>query len=285
MSGGASERGGATAVDKEKPLPRYSEPPVIEVACGVIFEPLHNLLVPHFGLLWERFRDEYTQCREVPPLTAAIESLEQAGAQRLRFEFGSLPPLPRIWFQHKSGSGLIQLQRDRFHYNWQKREPSDSYPHYESVVERFKKHLEQVEAFLRDHGLAEIRPVQYEMTYINHLELTGPLATIGGAGSVFPDFGWRNTKARFLPVPEAINWETIFLLPNKSGRLHVTINNGIRLSDKKPVINLEVTARGIPSESPKEKIWQWFGLAHEWIVRGFTDITSDDVHTVWKRVQ
>lgn len=273
------------ADNKDKGLPRYSEPPVIEVACGVIFEPLHNLLVPHFGLLWERFREEYTQCQEVPPLTATIENFEQPGGQRLRFEFGSLPPLPRIWFKHKSGNGLIQLQRDRFHYNWRKFGASDAYPHYESVIGSFKKHFDQVEAFLRDNSLVEIRPVQYEMTYINHLELADPLASIGGANSVFPDFCWQSTRARFLPTPEAVNWQTIFPLPDQSGRLHVTINNGIRMHDKKPIINFEITARGVPSESPRENMLQWFDLAHEWIVRGFTDLTSDSVHKLWKRIQ
>ncbi len=268
--------------NKEKELPDYSEPPVVEVACGVIFDPLRNLLAPHFGLLWEQFREEYPQCQEVPPLTAVSESFEQGGAQRLRVGFGTLPPLPRIWFHHKSGNGLIQLQRDRFHYNWRKVGPLDAYPHYESVIGCFKKHFEQVEAFLRDNSMPEIRPVQYEMTYVNHIELTSPL---GAVGAVFPDFDWQGNRARFLPVPEAINWQMAFPMPSQSGRLHVTVSNAIRVHDKKPIINLELTARGVPRESPKDRVGEWFDIAHEWIVRGFTDLTSDNVHELWKRTR
>lgn len=258
---------------------------MIEVACGVLFGPLQNLLVPHFGLLWERFGDEFNQCLEVPPLTAAIENFEEVGGQRVRLEFGSLPPLPRIWFQHKSGGGLIQLQRDRFHYNWRKLGPSDEYPHFNSVFNSFVKHFEQLESFLRERNLADVRPIQYEMTYINHIEHSGAFFGLDRAGETFPDFMWRNDEKRFLPALEAINWQSIFPLPDKLGRLHVTMNNAIRASDRMPILNLEITARGVPRELPREQLSQWFELAHQWIVRGFTDLTSEAAHKIWRRTK
>ena len=271
--------------DSKLKLPSYEEPPVIEVACGIVFEPLNDLLVPHFGLLWERFRKEYPQCQEVPPLAAAIESFEEARGQRLRIEVGTLPPLPRVWFQHETGSGLIQLQRDRFHYNWRKFGPADAYPRFENVIENFRQHFDQLESFLRENNLSNIRPVQYELTYINHIEQKEAMPHLSNIGITFPDFSWRSNKERFLPDPEAVHWQTIFPLPDQAGRLHITINNGKRVHDKKAILNLEITARGIPAAAPKDKMWHWFDLAHEWIVQGFTDLTSNSAQKEWKRLK
>jgi hypothetical protein len=53
-------------------LPEYHNPPIDEVVCGVLFEPLRSFLLPHFGLLWERFRKEYPKCQEVAPLLPVI---------------------------------------------------------------------------------------------------------------------------------------------------------------------------------------------------------------------
>ena len=150
----------------------------------------------------------------------------------------------------------------------------------------FRDNLLNFESFLHENDLGNIRPVQYEMTYINHIEQKDNWATLGGMGNIFPDFSWRIDQGRFLPEPEAVNWKTIFLLPNRAGRLYVTINNGIRVHDKQPVMNLEVTARGMPDNLSKEAMWGWFDIAHEWIVRGFTDLTSDYVHkNIWKRLR
>ena len=73
----------------------------------------------------------------------------------------------------------------------------------------------------------------------------------------------QNSK-RFLPEPERLNWRTSFLLPDKAGRMHVTIRNGKKRDDGKPMIILDLTVRGIG----KEGMEVWFDLAREWIVCG-----------------
>jgi hypothetical protein len=32
-------------------LPKYQNPPVVEVVCGILFKPLDKLLAPHLGML------------------------------------------------------------------------------------------------------------------------------------------------------------------------------------------------------------------------------------------
>lgn len=119
------------------------------------------------------------------------------------------------------------------------------------------------------------------MTYINHIWMGEEWNNLSEIGKVFPDFSFRETTERFLPGPETINWRTSFLLPNKAGRMHVTIRNGKRRSDHKPMIIMDLTVRGFNEEGMEK----WFDIAHEWIVCGFADLTGPDIQAkVWRRV-
>ena len=43
---------------------------------------------------------------------------------------------------------------------------------------------------------------------------------------------------------------------------------------------LDLTTRGISNEG----IQEWFDMAHEWIVRGFEDLTTSEIQEkVWKK--
>ncbi len=50
-----------------------------------------------------------------------------------------------------------------------------------------------------------------------------------------------------------------------------------------PLFLVELTVRGIPKDKSVETMWQWFDLAREWIVRGFTDLTGQEMHSRWER--
>ena len=148
----------------------------------------------------------------------------------------------------------------------------------------FRDHLVTLESFLDDNGLGSVVPEQYEMTYVNHIPCGVGLNTLAEVGTVFPDFCWVAGSDRFLSDPERFNWKTSFVLPDEAGRLHVTIRSGLRREDKTPILLFEITARGMTADGKKSAMWAWFDLAHEWIVRSFTDLTSASMHkNVWKR--
>ncbi len=263
-------------------FPSYEDPPVTEVVCGILFKPLEALLAPHLGLLWEKFKAEYSSCREVAPLAPAIERFE--GQPEVKFMFADVPPLPRIWFVRSEDNAIIQVQRDRFLHNWKKVRPEDEYPRYHKVIQMFKDHLSRFQGFLQEYQLGAIEPLQYEMTYVNHISKSNAWTKIGEIGKVFPDFCFKENEQRFLPEPEGVNWRTTFVLPDKAGRLHVTIRNAISRDRNIPILLLELTVRGIGKDKSFEGMWAWFDLAREWIVRGFADLTSDEVQkNVWRR--
>lgn len=266
----------------KKDLPDYETPPVIEVVCGILFKPLKTLLAPHFGLLWEKYKPEYPICREVSPLAPVIEQFVEPPSVGLHLT--DIPPLPRMWFVHKNDNGIIQVQRDRFLHNWKRATPDDEYPRYPKVIKLFKERLSQFKSFLKENELGVIEPLQYEMTYINHIPQGDGWTKLNEIGSVLPDFTLRTNTHRFLPGPDGINWRTVFPLPNQAGRLHVTIQHGEDRKTGQPLVVLNLTVRGIGNDKSMEGMWPWFDLAREWIVCGFADLTGEEVQkSIWKK--
>ncbi len=266
-------------VTQATPLPIYENPPVNEVVCGILFTRLDELLTPYLGLLWEKYKPEYSKCQEVAPIMPIIESFDQRASQEVE-----MLPLPRTWFVHDNERGIIQIQRDRFLHNWRKMQRSDEYPHYESVVRDFRAYLLIFTEFLKENNLGVLIPLQYELTYINHIMQGEGWETINDVEKIFPNFSWQKGKNSFLTSPEIINWHTSFVLPDRTGRLHAKIQSATRQTDKHPVLQFELTVRGIGNYSTLDAMWSWFGLAHEWIVRGFSDLTDSQVQKdIWRR--
>ncbi len=250
----------------------------------MLFKPLEALLAPHLGLLWERFNTVYPTCQEVAPLVPAIERFDDSAGMAVTIT--DKPPLPRVWFVRQDNTGIIQVQRDRFLHNWKKVRPGDEYPRYAKVMDLFREYLATFESFVAGAGLGSIEPVQYELTYVNQIPRGGGFTSTDRIGEVLPDFGWRHVGPRFLPKPERLNWRTSFMLPNRAGRLHVTIRDGVHREDNQPFILLELTARGFRGNGSKNEMFQWFELGHDWIVRAFADLTHADVqHDVWGKTR
>ena len=263
-------------------LPRYENPPVVELVCGILFESLHKFLAPHIGLLWEIFRTEYPNMRQIMPLAPLIERFDATPSPAVSLP-DDFPLHPRVWFETKDGTGLIQVQRDRFLYNWKKVKPDDKYLHYDYVIRKFANCLSQFESFLRDNELGEIRPIQYEMTYVNHIPKGEGWNSLNEVGRVFPDISWRNGMNRFFTELEGLNVQTSFRLPERQGRLHAAIRYGIRQPDQ-PILLLDLTCRGVGEDKSQSAMWQWFDIAHQWIVRGFADLTSAEIQkSIWRR--
>ncbi|MFH1748343.1 MAG: TIGR04255 family protein [Planctomycetota bacterium] len=262
-------------------LPEFEEPPVVEVVCGVLFEPLKAMLASHIGLLWERLRKDYPMSKEVAPLTPVVERF--GGEATVHLEFTDVPPLPRIWFLRQDETSLVQLQRDRFLHNWKKVHPTDEYPRYHTVIQQFKDRLAEFKGFIQDNELGVLKPMQYELTYVNHIPRGDKISTLADIGRVFPDFAWQARPGRFLSHPNGINWRTITDLPDEKGRLHTSARTATR-TDGQSILQFELTARGYPGDASPDAMLAWFDLGHEWIVRGFTDLTGEEFHRdVWRR--
>ncbi len=72
-------------------------------------------------------------------------------------------------------------------------------------------------------------------------------------------------------------------MPEKKGHLIVNLKQATRTEDKVTLLVLELKTQGTGESADKEAIREWFDLAHEWIVRGFTDLTTPEIQKIWER--
>jgi uncharacterized protein (TIGR04255 family) len=257
----------------------YETPPINEVVCGLMFEPLKELLAPHLGLLWERYKPDFATCKQQPPLAIQLETPEGTLTEaQVIFDEA---PLPRVWFEETSGNGLIQVQRDRFHYNWRRVNSDDEYPHFDKVFGLFTEKLETFQRFVREIGCGELSIKQYELTYVNQILLGEGWHSVADIGDVFCDFSWKQDKDRM--QPEALNWRVTFPLPVGMGRLHAAVRSAVRNSDKKQILLFDLTARGGTEDRAVEKMQSWFVGSHNAIVRAFVEMTTQRIQKeLWK---
>jgi len=266
-------------------LPEYTSPPVIETVLGVQFNPLSDFQIPHFGLYWSRIREQYPSFEIQPPLGSVFEQFGQKEAQKdvlVRIEKG--PPGFRCWFKDQQQTHLIQVQRDRFIVNWRKVTGDEVYPRYGQFRPRFQTQWDRFCEFLETERIAAPQVNQCEITYVNHLEGEKEFKSFGDAERIYTLWSALPTEG-FLPSPEAVRFNIRFLLPEQKGRMHVFSEPKLRTRDGKEVLQLTLTCRGTPLSPTSEGILDWFDLGHEWIVRGFTQLTTNEMHQLWGRTR
>lgn len=260
---------------------QFSNPPVNEVVCGVTFatsKPLKSVsLIP----LWKTLEKEFPEIDEAPPLPQVIEPPIGAPQQRhVQFNLG-VPSL-RTWLRSADKRTLIQVQPDRFLFNWKKANPSDNYPSFKEVYAEFEKRYAQFLKFLTDSEFGPIQYKQFEVSYINLIGVENGLKD-GGENRVLVDHARDTTRQRFLPDPSALHWSTSYLLPEDQGRLHILAQGPIDAVGEKRM-RLDLIARGISKDQSDAGRTAWFDMAHTWITHGFADSTAKTLHeTYWKR--
>jgi uncharacterized protein (TIGR04255 family) len=257
---------------------KFGSPPVVEVVCGAQFALPKPLKTAHLGGYWDTIRGDFPLTEDAAPVPPLVDADD---AQSV--EFLTMPPLRRAWFIEPGGRHLIQLQEDRFLFNWKRTAPGDEYPSFEKVVAGFNEHLHGFVRFLSSAGLGEPKFTMLEMSYVNIIQAANGL-DVNRPWRFLADHMCREDKARFLPAPEAFSWNTSYPLPDSSGRLQVTAQTASSKASGEMVVRLELIARGRPNDMSEGGRASWFQLAHDWITQGFADVTTADIQEkFWKR--
>lgn len=256
-------------------LPKFSNPPVTEMVLGVEFAPISNWKVTHFGLFWQLIRDEYPDVEVQHPLPEQREKFGQQQQSTFTLDL-SFQPQQRCWFSDESQTWLIQIQNSRFITNW--KAGVGGYPGHDVVIGKFSSEWNRFIKFIKTENLQDPNPLQAEVTYINHIEDGGDFENIFSA--------WRGIKTGgFLPNPESITVNTVFVIPENRGRLYVSTTPVIRHSDMKLITQLSVTAKVLVASNSEDDMVEAIGLAHEWGVKGFKEITTEKMHEIWGKVK
>ena len=189
---------------------------------------------------------------------------------------------PRVWFVHSDDSRVIQVQKDRFIFNWRRR--NDEYPSFDVVYPEFQDYFAEFRSALKELQLPRIMPNRLELKYINIIDENITLDSYGDLTQIFPDFCWRNDEMRFLPSPRNLHLNYHFDLPDNFGSILFSLKSGTVKQTDRRVLQLEITAQGMSPDTDAETLGTWFNLAHEWIVCAFEDMTSQEIQTtVWRR--
>ena len=259
-----------------------------EVLLSVNFEPLSGLNAVAVLELWQtHYKRSLPTVEEQPPYFAMVERFGRtARLPEVKFELAGGLPSPRYWFVDSSGTRLVQLQQDWLARNWRKRDASPDYPRYPSLRAPFTTDLETVSRFVVERGLGEIKPVQCEITYINHLR----------PGEGWTDHGdlsrllrvWRDPESEgVVSHPEQVGFAASYLFPSNDetplGRLHVSLQPGYTRDAEEPLYVLTLTARGQPLSGDLDGALGFLDIGHETIVTTFDLITTDEMHSIWRR--
>jgi uncharacterized protein (TIGR04255 family) len=264
-------------------LPDYKRPPVVETVLGVQFDPIANFGNAQLGAFWKSLDPaEWVSVTDQPALPAQFEFFGDG------FQF---PPFiltqalrTRLQIRNRAGNRLIQIQHGRLHFNWLGEDERD-YPRYHAAIRPgFVETLNAFVKFVRDEGIGEFRPNQWEVTYINNIP-KGTVWNTPGDWNFFKPLGAVPTIAD-MAIGESFTGEWSFLIPGQHGRLHVNWRHGTapaKAPGPDETIWLTLTARGPTSASGdvNQAVLDGIDLGHDTIVKAFRALMSDEANKYW----
>ncbi len=269
--------------------PNYSNPPVVETVLSVQFDPLQKMKVGHFGAFWKSLGSEWTEIDDASKIEPQFETFDD-GPQFLQMginlRLSDTPPV-RLQIKNKNSTRMIQIQNDRFVFNWTRGNDSSGYPRYQKTSSEFFEHFNVFQSFLNEYGLGEISPTQWEVTYVNHI----PIGTVWEKPSDWTFFKPMGNVSEIdgLTTYEGFggNWQ--FLLPENKGRLYISWKHGHRRrehEEPEELIRLDFLTRGsveCNEENSLEVVLQnGLHLGHDAIVKMFRELMSNSANTHWK---
>jgi uncharacterized protein (TIGR04255 family) len=262
---------------------KLENPPLVETAISIQFQPIVGFTSGHFGWYWKDSLDSsWVKTIEAPILPDQFERFGDPQARisltSLQFNLANQPD--RLQIVNAADDRVIQIQNSRFIYNWRKRE--DVYPSFKSIYPEFVAKVSDFRAFLKKAGLDPIIPNQWEIIYINYLQK-------GDLWQKTED--WSNVLPGLFPSPlrtdlvqfESGSAEWQFEISPKKGRLRVSAQHGMTGPLGTEVLVLQLTARGgveIGSES-MEGFDLGLNLGHQVLVDTFSKIVSQEALARW----
>ena len=270
-------------------LPDFSNPPVTEVVVGFQFNAIGKFVTAHVGLLWDEFKNEFPDAEEHPPVMPAFETFGQSSPllSGMSFGFPGIFTMQRSFFVNQDKTQIVQVQKDKFLHNWRKTGEGDAYPRFERILHVFQQGLERFTSFVTKWDLGPLEPNQCEVTYINQVPLLAKEEPYAAMTRIFDGLiGHPNMSE--LGFPNDARLLLRYIIPGVDGdpigRLTISAEPAKRVSGD-DIIQISLTARGAPMPADVSGVMAFLQEGRIHIVRGFTSITSSNMHAVWGRKQ
>jgi uncharacterized protein (TIGR04255 family) len=260
------------------------QPPVIETVLGVHFHPIQGLTAAHFGIFWKTvLRPDWTRAVEAPPIVEQTERFSDMPSW-LNISPGSVIAVPlsahsssRLQISNSTGDRMVQLQSNRFHYNWKRTE--GPYPSYFAVREEFSQQFRHFRQFVEEQGLGQVKPFQWEVTYVDYIPPGVLWQSPEDWHKVIPGLlGGRHQDTLRL---ESVTGDWRYEITPKRGRVYINLGLGKPDEKEMPGILLQWTARGPITGESEGALSQGLDLAHDVLLKKFLDVTSPEAHRAW----
>ena len=260
--------------------PEYGLPPVVEVALAIQLEGSIGFRSLDLATIVARWADQLPDVQERAPLPMMGHGPEDA---EVTLEVSDETQTPRLWLQNEAGNRVLQLQQDRVVVNWQKGGTDDPYPRYASIRESLVEAWGRLMAVVSDMGLVMPPPSICEVLYVNHLGASqGWRTAVDTAALIAPWAGAMSDD--FLPEDRHEGFLMHFHLPEGRGWLDIDgWTTDARGAERMMVLTLASRGRALTPDL--DGALDFMDLAHEWIVRGFTSVTTSDGHRQWRRTR
>lgn len=245
----------------------FDDPPIKEVALGRTFLPREDFLIPYYGAFWAELREKFPKAEHAAPIMDNLDVLSEASF------------LPRVWLISDDSNTLVQLQQNRYHYNWRQTELSKSYPRFPAIQRGCLDIWSKFELFVLQMTGQPLQPLNAELTYTNFIEIPGSSSAFDIAEQTLRDSTWA-TQNRFLGSPKAFAHNYTFNLPNSKSTLHVAAVAARRKDGTSEVLKFELTVKGKCSSD--ESFESWSTEAHDFLVQAFKDLTKPAMHKHWR---
>lgn len=263
---------------------QFENPPVVETAIGVQFPELPEFRAGHFGLYWETIKERFKRIEDKPRLPEVMESFpRRLPLGEMEFRVSQAVGAQRAWYVADDETQLIQLQPNRFLFNWRGRS-GQKYPSYDGNSEVFLREFEAFRLFCERQGMEQPVPQLCEVTYVNHIVPEAGESAIELFGRVLCGLRWESVDG-WLPAPESVSFNRVYVIANNRGRLYAEAAIGVRLREKQEFVQLHLTARVNCNSGGRSDFVESLRLAHDWIVNGFVSMTDFGIQkSRWRRI-
>ena len=243
--------------------PKFSNPPLIERALSVAFSPIDGFSVADYGLFWTAIRAEFPVVETRDPVQNLVERFDRFPSVEPGLQIIEGHPLPRALYSNPEAGELVQVQPDRFSFNWLKAGDEHRYPHSEATLTRFTELFGRFKAFLASRSLAQPVVIQCEITNVN-------IVPISDVGESFADMA---TVLKFAPLGEIcpevkLEHQMVaskhFMLDDSGqpfGRVHAIAQPSMSVPANDLVYRFDIAARGVPIGSSVDPISAFFERA------------------------
>jgi uncharacterized protein (TIGR04255 family) len=241
--------------DEAKP----ARAPINEVVFATRFDA-PEFSVVHFGRFYDRIREQYP-----------INSVQPGIARPTGPEGGNMvfdvSAVPRLWFESDDGRLLVQLQQDRFIFNWRRRADDDRYPGFDALFAEWQRLWGAFMGLLAEVTTVKPKLEELALTYIDQI---ADLDTLTTPIFIFREKEWRKD----FPEPEIWSTQFRFAFPAENLKLAVNARPSIRMTTQKPFTNFEMTIGAIETQA----------MDNEETVRAFFAAAHDKVHWAWNKL-